>query len=49
LNMQSVREMDALRKALGLAPDVDPVSRCKELGVDMEATPTPRPTAFGEG
>ena len=41
LDMQSVSQMDALRKALGVAPGVDPISTCKQLGADM----TPRPNA----
>jgi hypothetical protein len=28
--------MDALRKALGLAPDVDPIRACSELGANMK-------------
>jgi hypothetical protein len=36
LDMQSVSQMDALRKALGLAPDVDPIRTCTELGADMK-------------
>ena len=35
LDMQSVSQMDALRKALGVAPDVDPISTCKALGATM--------------
>jgi|694.fasta_scaffold04988_7 hypothetical protein len=35
LDMQSVAQMDALRKALGVAPGVDPISACKALGADM--------------
>ena len=44
LDMQSVSQMDALRKALGVAPDVDPISACKALGAQMapgaDGTPT---------
>ena len=36
LDMQSVSQMDALRKALGLAPDVDPIRACTELGANMK-------------
>jgi len=36
LDMQSVSQMDALRKALGLAPGVDPLQQCRALGVRME-------------
>ena len=35
LDMQSMSQMDALRKALGVAPGVDPISACKALGADM--------------
>jgi hypothetical protein len=34
--MQSVSQMDALRKALGLAPDVDPIQTCKDLGANIQ-------------
>ena len=47
LDMQSVSQMDALRKALGVAPGVDPISTCKELGADM--TPRQQPAEAGEG
>ncbi|MEN9766065.1 MAG: hypothetical protein RLZZ32_25 [Cyanobacteriota bacterium] len=48
LDMQSVSQMDALRKALGLAPEVDPIQACTELGANMK--PTAQPTeAEGEG
>ena len=40
LDMQSVNQMDALRKALGLAPDVDPIQTCKNLGANMRPTPS---------
>ena len=36
LDMQSVSQMDALRKALGLAPDVDPIRACTEIGANMK-------------
>lgn len=36
LDMQSVSQIDALRKALGLAPGVDPLQQCRALGVKME-------------
>lgn len=44
LDLQSISQMDALRKALGVAPDVDPIGACKAVGADM----TPR-SADGEG
>lgn len=48
LDMQSVSQMDALRKALGLAPDVDPIRACTELGANMKPTTQPA-EAEGEG
>jgi hypothetical protein len=48
LDMQSVSQMDALRKALGLAPDVDPIRACTELGANMKPTTQP-PEAEAEG
>lgn len=36
LDMQSVSQLDALRKALGLAPGVDPIQQCRSLGATME-------------
>jgi hypothetical protein len=35
-DLQSIAQMDALRKALGVAPDVDPVNYCRSLGALME-------------
>jgi hypothetical protein len=35
LDMQSVAQIDALRKALGLAPGVDPIQQCRSLGARM--------------
>jgi hypothetical protein len=43
IDLQSVGQIDALRKALGLAPGVDPIGTCRELGVKME------PAAPGAG
>lgn len=43
LDMQSVSQMDALRKALGVAPDVDPIGACAQLGANMKPmTQTPQ-------
>jgi len=36
IDLQSIAQMDALRKALGVAPDVDPVNYCRSLGAVME-------------
>ncbi|KAF0654113.1 hypothetical protein L107_07073 [Cyanobium sp. Copco_Reservoir_LC18] len=36
IDLQSVGQIDALRKALGLAPGVDPIGTCRELGVTMD-------------
>ena len=43
IDLQSVSQIDTLRKALGLAPGVDPLGTCRALGVAME--PQPRPGA----
>lgn len=45
LDLQSVSQIDALRKALGVAPDVDPIGACRALGVEM----TPRGAGDGQG
>lgn len=37
LDPQSVHQFDTLRKALGMAPDVDPVAYCASLGVKLAA------------
>ncbi len=39
IDLQSVAQLDALRKALGLAPEVDPIAECRALGVMMEPKP----------
>jgi hypothetical protein len=39
IDLKSVGQLDALRKALGLAPGVDPLQTCRDLGVKMEPTP----------
>jgi hypothetical protein len=36
IDLQSVSQLDLLRKALGVAPGVDPVGTCRELGVAMD-------------
>jgi hypothetical protein len=33
---QSVSQLDLLRKALGVAPGVDPIGTCRALGVTMD-------------
>lgn len=43
LDMQSVAQLDALRKALGVAPGVDPIEQCRSLGAVMDPSPA-RPT-----
>jgi hypothetical protein len=40
LDLQSLAELDALRKALGLAPNVDPIGFCRSLGANMDGTKT---------
>jgi hypothetical protein len=39
LDMQSVAQLDALRKALGVAPGVDPIEQCRSLGAVMNPGP----------
>ena len=41
VDLQSVAQLDLLRKALGLAPGVDPIGTCKTLGVDMTPKTAP--------
>ena len=36
IDLQSVSQLDLLRKALGVAPDVDPIGTCRQLGVAMD-------------
>ncbi|MFM7087528.1 MAG: hypothetical protein ACKOXO_11145 [Cyanobium sp.] len=45
IDMQSVATVDALRKALGVAPDVDPIQHCRSLGAAM----TPPASGSGSG
>lgn len=47
IDLQSVVQLDALRKALGLAPGVDPIASCRALGVKMEPQPQPQDTGDG--
>ena len=37
IDLQSVSQLDALRKALGLAPGVDPIGACRSLGIEAGA------------
>jgi hypothetical protein len=39
VGLQSVGRLDGLRKALGLAPGVDPIGTCRSLGVTKEPKP----------
>ncbi len=39
IDLQSVGQLDTLRKTLGLAPGVDPIGTCRSLGVTMEPKP----------
>jgi len=44
LDIQSLGQLDALRKALGVAPDVDPIEACRAVGVELNPSPaTPQP------
>jgi hypothetical protein len=47
IDLQSVAQLDALRKALGLAPGVDPIESCRALGATMG--PGPQGERSGEG
>ena len=47
LDMESVSQMDMLRKALGVAPDVDPIQACTKLGANMKPS-APASEAEGE-
>lgn len=47
VDLQSVAQLDLLRKALGVAPGVDPIGTCKALGVDMNPKTAP-PESAGE-
>jgi hypothetical protein len=40
IDVQSVSQLDLLRKALGVAPGVDPIGTCRALGVTMEGQQT---------
>ena len=35
IDVNSVSQLDLLRKAMGVAPGVDPIGTCRELGVPM--------------
>lgn len=41
VDLQSVKQLDTLRKALGVAPDVDPVAFCESIGAKMTAPVQP--------
>ena len=44
LDIQSLGQLDTLRRALGVAPDVDPIEACRAAGVELNpprATPQP--------
>lgn len=51
IDVQSVSQIDTLRKALGLAPGVDPLGTCRELGVAIDnpaAAEPAKPTSEGQ-
>jgi hypothetical protein len=48
LDLQSLSQLDALRKALGLARDVDPIGYCRSIGARLEPL-QPAPGADSEG
>jgi len=47
VDLQSMAQLDLLRKALGVAPGVDPIGTCKALGVDMTAKAAPAENEAG--
>ena len=47
VDLQSVAQLDLLRKALGVAPGVDPIGTCKALGVDMSSKAAPAENEAG--
>lgn len=47
IDLQSVSQLDLLRKALGVAPDVDPIGTCRALGVSMGGQTSPQTEASG--
>jgi hypothetical protein len=49
IDLQSIAQMDALRKALGVAPDVDPINYCRSLGAVMEPQVKQDPQQSPEG
>ena len=49
IDLQSVSQLDALRKALGLAPGVDPIGTCRDLGVTMDPGASGAGNAGGDG
>lgn len=49
IDLQSVAQLDALRKALGLAPGVDPIESCRALGATITPGPQGEREAGGSG
>jgi hypothetical protein len=47
LDLHSLSQLDALRKALGLARDVDPIGYCRSIGARLELS-QPAPDAGSE-
>ena len=39
IDLQSLSQLDTLRKALGLAPNVDPIGYCRSIGARLEPAP----------
>jgi len=46
LGAATVQQIELLRKALGLAPEVDPVAYCRSIGASM-GSPAPSPSPSG--
>ncbi|MDA0717796.1 MAG: hypothetical protein O2839_06185 [Cyanobacteria bacterium] len=47
IDLESVAQLDALRKSLGVASGVDPMESCRALGAKMDKSP--RGEGSGEG
>ncbi len=48
MDLASVKQVDTLRKALGVAPDVDPVAFCESIGAQLTVPPNSEQTRDGD-
>ncbi|MGB5136570.1 MAG: hypothetical protein WBN89_15505 [Prochlorococcaceae cyanobacterium] len=39
IDIQSLGQLDTLRKAMGVAPGVDPIEACRSVGVELNPPP----------